>query len=111
MGKEFKYNIEEFIGTIKDSPKNTAWTKAVLRIQWGDNPTTLDIRQVKMDDDVVIGKGISMSNEEADRLIKILLDKGYGTIDDLEKALTKKKSFFTVTTKEVEGPINIECNL
>lgn len=92
--KEFTYNIDAYIGSLKESDTHD-WTKSVLRIAWGDNPTTLDIRNVNMAQKR-IGKGISLNNEEADKLVDILLDCDYGTISALESALKRKKEFFTI---------------
>lgn len=93
---DFTYKIDEFMGSLKESSKHD-WCKAVLRITWGENPTSLDIRSVNMSaDNKRIGKGISLSNEEADMLVSILLDNGYGTISDIESALKKRKDIFTV---------------
>ena len=92
---QFPFIIDEYIGSVKESDKHD-WAKAVLRIKWDDNPSTLDIRNVNMAQNR-IGKGISLSNEETDKLVSILLDNGYGTLQDLENALKKKKSFFTIT--------------
>ena len=95
--KEFTYNIDSYIGSIKESDKHD-WVKAVLRIQWGDNPSTLDIRNVNMGQKR-IGKGISLSNEEADRLVDILVENDYGSLEALEEAVKKKKSFFMISTE------------
>ena len=91
---KFIFKIEEFLGVIKESSKHD-WCKAVNRITWGDNPTTVDIRNVNMSNNK-IGKGISLSDEEANRVIEILLDHDYGSIELLEKAINKKKKRFTV---------------
>ena len=40
----------------------------------------------------IMGKGISLSDEETDALVDLLLDEEYGTVDALEKALNKRKS-------------------
>ena len=96
----FSFTIDEYIGSVKESDTHD-WTKAVMRIKWGENPPSLDIRNVNMAQNR-IGKGISLSNEEADKLVNILLDNGYGTLTDIENALKKKKSFFTITD-EIES--------
>ena len=93
--KNFSFNIDEYIGSLKESTSHD-WAKAVLRIAWNEKPSTLDIRNVNMAQQR-IGKGISLSNEEADRLVAILLEQDYGTIDDLERALKRKRSFFQIT--------------
>ena len=92
--KEFTYNIDAYIGSLKESDKHD-WTKSVLRIAWGDNPSTLDIRNVNMAQKR-IGKGISLTNEETDKLVDILLELDYGSISSIESALQRKKDFFSV---------------
>lgn len=99
MGKkkdneEFTYNIDAYLGSLKESDKHD-WTKSVLRISWGDNPSTLDIRNVNMAQKR-IGKGISLTNEEVDRLVDLLLECDYGSLTAIEDALKRKKDFFTV---------------
>lgn len=98
MGKfkkgEFKYDIEEFIGVLKENDKND-WCKAVAKIAWNDNPATLDIRNINMGTKFP-AKGISLSDEEADKLVDILLDNDYGSLETLEKAIERKRSRFTI---------------
>lgn len=112
---DFSFEIEEFIGSIKESDKSD-WCKAVLKMKWGDNPTTIDIRNMNMNtDNKRVGKGISLSSEEVDKMISILLDEGYGKLEDLEKAIEKKRSFFKISADidkiyddEDDGPIIID---
>lgn len=92
---DFTYNIESFIGSLKESDKHD-WCKSVLRISWGENPPTLDIRNVNMAQKR-IGKGISLSNEEVDKLVNILLDNDYGSLENLEQAITRKREIFSLT--------------
>lgn len=99
--KEFTYNIDAYIGSLKESDTHD-WTKSVLRISWGDNPSTLDIRNVNMAQKR-IGKGISLNNEEADKLVDILLECDYGTLASLEEAVRRKKEFFTIEPKFDKG--------
>lgn len=115
----FTYNIEEFVGALKESTKHN-WCKAVLRMKWGDNPSTLDIRSVNMADEKRIGKGISLSNEEADKLVSILIDEGYGSLEEIEAAIKKRRKTFFVTEPDEEdlydpesedGGIYIDINL
>ena len=91
---EFTYKIESYIGSLKESDKHD-WSKSVMRIAWGDNMATLDIRNVNMKDKR-IGKGISLSDEEADKLTDILLENGYGSMECIKESLEKKKSIFTI---------------
>ncbi len=98
MSKEFSMQVHEFIGVLKENDKHD-WCKAVARIQWGDNPTTLDIRNINLSVNRA-GKGISLTDEEVDKLVEILLDNDYGTIEALTKALERKKSRFEVKGDE-----------
>lgn len=103
--KTFTYNIEEYIGSLKESTTHD-WVKAVLRMSWNENPTTLDIRSVNMNQKR-IGKGISLSNEEVDKLVNILLEEGYGSLEDLENAIKKKRNFFSIRD-EIDGMFDDE---
>ena len=94
--EDFTYSIEEFIAPLKESDKND-WVKGVARIKWGDNPTTLDIRNINLASNSAY-RGISLSDEEADTLVKILLDNGYGSIQEIIEALEQRKSMFEYMT-------------
>ncbi len=83
--KEFKSEIVERVATLKESNN---YSKEVLRMIWGDNPITMDIRMVNKTNDFV-GKGISLSDEECDMLVDTLLDRGYGSIDKIKEVLVK----------------------
>jgi len=93
--EDFTFKIEEVLGVIKESSKHD-WCKAIAKISWGDNPTTLDIRSINMGNNS-IGKGISLSDDEANNLIDILLNCDYGSIETLEKVINKKRKRFTVS--------------
>jgi hypothetical protein len=86
--EDIKFEIEEFIGTIKESDKHD-WCKAVAKISWNDSPATLDIRNMNMSQNR-IGKGISLSDEEADKLTDIMLENDFGSLETLESALKRK---------------------
>ena len=66
--------------------------------------TTLDIRNYNFGTKQ-IGKGISLSSEEADRLTNILLENDFGSLDELEKAVKRKKNFNHLE-KTFELPLN-----
>jgi hypothetical protein len=113
---DFKSDIEEVIGVLKENDKND-WVKAVARISWGDNPATLDIRNINMAKMQPM-KGISLSDEEADRLTTILLENDYGDLAELEAAVKRKKSRFTVLGNastafggDEETPLHIDINI
>lgn len=110
MGKkskatEFTYEVEDIVGIIRETDRHD-WIKAVLKIAWSNDMNTLDIRSINLKNKK-LGKGISLSNEDADRLVNILLENNFGSLEDLEKAIKRKRSFFTVEEK----PIDIgECD-
>ena len=83
--KEFKSEIVERVGTLRETKGQS---KEVLRMIWGDNPITTDIRMVNKSNDFV-GKGISLSDGECDKLVDILLDRGYGSVDKIKEVLVK----------------------
>ena len=85
--KEFKSEVIERIDTLKET---THYSKEILRMIWGDNnPITMDIRMVNKTNDF-IGKGISLSDDECDKLVDILLDRGYGSVEKIKEVLVKR---------------------
>jgi hypothetical protein len=117
MGKfkgDFKSEIEEIIGVLKENDHND-WIKAVGRVAWNDNPATVDIRNFNMAKQQPM-KGISLSDEEADRLVDILLENDYGSMEAITSAVERKKSRFTVmgtdtTCFDKDEPLRIDINL
>lgn len=95
MAKEFKCEITELIGPVKENPKNN-WCKYILRVSYNDKPANIDIRNVKFNEDgsQTFGKGISLTDEECDTMIDMLVEKGYGSTDKLEEAVKRKKSIY-----------------
>ena len=93
---EFNYDLIEFLGSLNEKE---GWSKSVVRIAWGENPVTIDVRNMNL---VAgrMGKGISLSDEEADKLVDILLDKDYGSMEVLERALNKKRKRFTISVPD-----------
>lgn len=83
--KDFDNEVIEHIAVLKESDK---YSKEVVRMRWFDNPITMDIRMVNKTNDF-IGKGISLSDEECDMLVDILLDRGYGSIEKIKEVLVK----------------------
>lgn len=91
---DFSMEIEEFVGAIKESDKHD-WCKAVARISWNGEPATVDIRNINVAQGKA-GKGISLADEDVDRLVDILLDNDYGSLESLTEAINRKKSRFTI---------------
>ena len=75
MGKfkkeDIKYEMIEFLGSIKEN-SNSDWSKSVAKIAWNNNPSTIDIRNMNLSQDIM-GKGISLTDEEVDNLVDLLL--------------------------------------
>lgn len=66
---DIKHEILETLGIISTSPKG--WTKEVNLIRWNDKPAKIDIRDWSPDHEKM-GKGITLTEEEAQALKEIL---------------------------------------
>ena len=93
--KELTFKVVELVGPVKEN-KNSNWCKYIARISYNDGPPNIDIRniQFKEDGEYFLGKGISLTNEECDTAVDILLERGYGSLDQLEYCLNKRKEMF-----------------
>ena len=88
------FEIKEIIKNLELEDKE--WTKSLIKIQWGNNPVSLDIRRINVSKNI-IGRGVSFYNdEEIDNLVDSLLLLGYGTKNVLKYALDEKN-------KAIEG--------
>lgn len=88
------FEIKEIIKNLELEDKE--WTKSLIKIQWGDNPVSLDIRRINVSKNI-IGRGVSFYNDaEIDNLVDSLLLLGYGTKNVLKYALDEKN-------KAIEG--------
>lgn len=104
--KEFKSEVVEHIAVLKEGER---YQKEVLRMIWNDNPITVDIRSVDKNSNFV-GKGISLSDEECDKLVDILLDRGYGSIDKIKEVLVKNMRRTNTEIKSFEDcEDSIDC--
>jgi hypothetical protein len=104
--KEFKSEVVEHIAILKEGER---YQKEVLRMIWNDNPITVDIRSVDKNSNFV-GKGISLSDEECDKLVDILLDRGYGSIDKIKEVLVKNMRRTNTEIKSFEDcEDSIDC--
>lgn len=103
---DYNYEVIEFMGSVKESPSSD-WSKSIVRISWNEKEPTVDIRNMNMSKEIM-GKGISLSDEETDALVDLLLDEEYGSIDALENALNKRKSRFDYSEDDDKLRINIE---
>lgn len=89
---DYNYEVIEFLGSVKESPSSD-WSKSVARISWNDNQPSIDIRNMNISKEIM-GKGISLSDEEADALVDLLLNEDYGSISALQNALEKRQKRF-----------------
>lgn len=66
---EFQYEITEEIGVLSES--KSGWRKEVNRVSWNGAAPKLDIRDWAPDHEKM-GKGITLSTEETEKLAKLL---------------------------------------
>lgn len=99
---EFKGVIEEVVGVLREYETHD-WATVLARISWNDNPSKLEIRQINLSKDI-IGKGVSFTDEEAERLTDMLIESDYGSVDAMQEAIKRKVSRFTVSS-EVDDKI------
>lgn len=101
MAKEFKQEIIEVLGTVKEA--NRGWGKYIMKIRYGEetNPISLDIRNYNLDDDRS-GRGITLNDEEADAVVDILLDNNYGSIEKIEEAFERRKNLVKISREDIE---------
>ena len=69
MANEFKFEIVETIAVLSQSSKG--WTKELNLVSWNEREPKYDIREWAPDKSKM-GKGITLSNEEAEVLKKAL---------------------------------------
>ena len=99
MAKEFSYEIIEEIGQVS-KPTASGWSIRLNLISWnGWGKPKLDIRSWN-EDMTRMGKGISLSEEDAKDLAG-LLNSYLGIEEDLERPLTKEEMLAEL--KEQEG--------
>jgi hypothetical protein len=66
---EFKYEIVERIGVLSENAKG--WTKELNKISWNGAAAKYDIREWSPDHEKM-GKGVTLTEEEAKRLKELL---------------------------------------
>lgn len=77
--KEFKYEIVRQIGTLSSNQRN-GWNREVNLVSWNDARPKIDIRDWAPDHSKM-GKGISLSSEEASILREILAETDLDSIE------------------------------
>lgn len=66
---DIKFEIVQSLGVLSESPKG--WTKELNLVSWNDREPKYDIREWSPDHEKM-GKGVTLSKEEFDELIKII---------------------------------------
>ena len=66
---DIKFEITEHIGILSEGSKG--WTKEINRVSWNDREPKLDIREWSPDH-TKMGKGITLTDEEAQKLKELL---------------------------------------
>ena len=88
-----KYKVEEIIETISEG-KNNDWGKFIIKARFEDNPSTIDIRRMKFGEETVVGKGISLTDGECDKVVNSLAQRGYGSSEVFEKEIKRRKKMY-----------------
>lgn len=101
-----KAEIIEHLGALKESDSHD-WCKAVARISWNGNPSTLDVRNMNLSTEQ-FGRGITLTDDEADTLVDLLVQNDYGSVEVLEEAVITRKQRFTIPIPEpILEPVTI----
>lgn len=94
-----RYQVEEIIENISESA-NSNWGKFIIRASFDDKPSTVDIRNMKVGDEPIIGKGISLTDEEVDKVVDVLVSRGYGSVDTMKTEIERRNKIFGGFTME-----------
>lgn len=93
--EKFTYEIVETLGTLtQEADLHSSWCKAVLKTLLNDDQTGIDIRSLNTANNTMGGRGIRLTVQEANNLVDILLENGYGSASAIEKAYNKRKSLY-----------------
>lgn len=99
MSKEFSYELVEEIATI-GNPAPSGWTTQLNLVSWNGKEPKLDIRPWN-EDRSRMGKGISLSKEDATELANLLNSYlGLGSDEDFEHPLTHEEMLAEMAEQE-----------
>lgn len=102
QGKGINYEIKEVLGVASPvEDLRTPIVKGVLRSLWDNNGVLeegVDIRRFNQLTKVSFG-GIRLTLEEAHRVCDILLERGYGSTDVIEKAYKARMNLYKEETE------------
>lgn len=96
---DFSFEVDKVIGYLNE--EKSGWVKGVVLGSWGDSPKSINIRTMNESKNIY-GKGISLTHEETDSLCDILLNAGYGSVEQMEAALKIKRKRYSISQEEVD---------
>lgn len=82
MKKEVTFEIIKNLILLEEY-KN-GWTKEINLVSWNDKDPVIDIRTWGKNKEV-IGKGITLTDEEFKRIRKLIIDNNLTSIEDLKE--------------------------
>ncbi len=92
---DFKYEIIENLGTLsQEADIHASWCKSVLKTLLNDSESGLDIRTMNMSTNTMGSRGIRLTINEANNLVDILLNNGYGSVSAIEEAYQKRVAIY-----------------
>ena len=102
MGKkDFTYELINVVDVLEETGN---WAKVLIQVSWNGKPPTYDIRNIDMStissDKIVIGKGISISDNGIERLVDALIDSGFYSNKKLREKLEERESIFKQPKKK-----------
>ena len=99
-----KYVVEEVIETLSEGTTND-WGKFIIRARFEDKPSTIDIRRMKFGDTTIVGKGISLDNNECDKVVNSLAKRGYGSTEVFEEEIARRRKMYGFDTDKSESDV------
>lgn len=93
MADAFKYEVVDNFDFVIEEKGNTSIN--LRKIVWGDSENAkVDIRKYfYKDGEERMSKGVSLSDEGADELVKTLCENGYGSTRDILKGIKNRPDF------------------
>ena len=99
MANDFNYEVTKEVGII-GNPTHSGWTTQLNLVSWNGKEPKLDIRSWNPDHSRM-GKGISLSKEDATELANLLNSYlGLGSHEDFERPLTKEEMLAEMAEQE-----------
>jgi len=84
-------NITESIAILSESSKSD-WTTELCRISWNGKEPKIRKMNKHAEDGIKFGKGVSLTDEEANILVEELINLGFGDTKKLKIAIKNRTS-------------------